>query len=152
MSDITKISIKVGSVEFSGEGKESWLEKQLDKILKEFKTVIENPIETREVNKAEGSSVKINSTTLASFLGEKNAKSNQVRKFLATALFLQEIKNMKPIKTGDVTKALKDSSQGRLGNPSDTLSQNITKGFCERDNGGFFVTEDGYTELGLTLS
>jgi len=147
MTDITKITIKIGNVEFSGEGKEAWLEKQLDKILKELKSSITDSI--TEPKEADLPSKELNSKTLASFLGEKNAKSNQNRKFLATSTFLQEVKKIKPIKPADVTKALKDANQARLGNPSDTLNQNIGKGFCERSDGGFFVTEDGYRELGL---
>lgn len=49
--------------------------------------------------------------------------------------------------TSDVTKALKDSNQTRLGNPSDSLNQNVTKGYCEKDGKEFYVTEEGKNSL-----
>jgi len=146
METPTKISFRLGEIEFSGEGTEDWLEKQLDKLLDKIASrdlhtnVKERPVTPGKSHIA---------GTLASFLGEKNAKSNQNRKFLATATYLQLNKGIKPLKTNDISSALKDANQTRLGNPSDTLSQNISKGFCERDGGGFFVTDEGYQELGM---
>lgn len=149
MADQTKISFKLGSLEFSGEGKEVWLEKQLDKLLKQPVVVAAKPL-VADHEKAPGGKGSSLSATLAAFLGEKNAKTNQNRKFLATAAYLQ-LKGKKPLKTADISAALKAANQGRLGNPSDTLNQNVSKGFCERDAGGFFVTEDGYGELGVQV-
>ena len=145
MTDITKLSFKSGSIEFSGEGREAWLEKQLDKLLA-IPAIVANIVD-EESPEARGKG-SIGKKSLATFLSEKNAKTNQNRKFLATAVFLHE-KGAKRIKTGDVAKALKDSNQQRLGNPSDTLKQNVGKGFCEKDGTDFFVTDEGYAEIGL---
>ncbi len=147
MADTTKISFKFGVLEFSGEGSEIWLEKQLDKLLKQPINFLSAPLSKE--SSGFSPQTKSTSSTLVAFLTEKDAKSNQNKKFLATATYLQ-IKGKKPLKVGDIAKALKDSNQGRLGNPSDTLSQNISKGFCERDGEGFFVTEEGYRELGVS--
>lgn len=150
MTENTKISFTVGNLQFSGEGSSMWLEKQLDKLLEKVgansigaiqHTSEDDERDTKDFN-------KITNKSLAAFLSDRNAKTTQTRKFLATAAYLQA-KGQKPIATSDVTRALKDANQGRLGNPSDTLNQNIAKGFCERDGKGFFVTDDGFGELGL---
>jgi len=49
--------------------------------------------------------------------------------------------------TGDVSKALKDSNQSRLGNPSQCLNDNVSKGYCEKDGKQFFVTQEGKVSL-----
>jgi hypothetical protein len=85
--------------------------------------------------------------TLASFFKSTNSTTVQVRKFLATAVWLHDTQQKKRLVTTDVSKALKDSNQSRLGNPSEMLNQNITKGFCDRDGKSFFVTDEGRAEL-----
>jgi hypothetical protein len=84
--------------------------------------------------------------TLASYLQKSKAGKNQVKRFLATAHWLQ-LKGSKNLKTGDVSKALKDHHQSKLTNASDCLNQNVTKGFCEKDGDGFYVTPDGLDSL-----
>src|SRR5690242_6061317 len=98
MSEITKISLKVGNLEFSGEGKESWLEKQLDKLMSYASSskMIKSENILEENKPTDRNNISI--STLASFLGEKNAKTTQTRKFLATAAFLQ-LKGNKSLKT-----------------------------------------------------
>jgi hypothetical protein len=48
----------------------------------------------------------------------------------------------------DITKALSDNQQGKLGNPGDCLNKNVKKGFCEKEGKEFYVTEEGFTSLG----
>ncbi len=85
--------------------------------------------------------------TLAAFLKAKGATSNQVRKFLSTAIWLHDRDKKDRLTTGDVTKALADNQQSRLSNASDCLNQNVGKGFCEKDGKGFYVTEEGRAEI-----
>lgn len=160
----SKIQIKVGIVEFSGEGSQDWLAEQLDKILIKVPDLLRielsnngNVNDPKEVQANTDSLGKGNtetnngltSTNLVSFLKEKNAVTNQVKKFLATAAFLQ-LKGKNRIVTSDVTEALKNSNQSKLSNASDCLLQNIRKGFCEKDSGReFFVTSNGLSELDL---
>jgi hypothetical protein len=145
-----KIEIKVGGVSFTGEGSEAWLSSELDKVLKHLPTLVNAAPPARpengdpdpviaETKKARG--------TLASFLAAKNAKANQVRKFLATALWLHA-GDKKRVSTTEVSKALSDNSQGSLTNPSQCLVNNVTQGFCERDGKQFYVTDEGRTEIG----
>ena len=85
---------------------------------------------------------------LGTFLKEKDALTIQVKRFLATAVWLR-LKGKEKLTTTDVTKALRENHQSRLGNPSDTLNQNIRQGFCERDGKVFFVTPQGFQEIGI---
>jgi len=49
--------------------------------------------------------------------------------------------------TRDIVRALKDSSQSRLGNASRELANNISSGFIARDGDQFFVTDPGKASL-----
>jgi hypothetical protein len=147
-----KIDIKIGQIQFSGEGDQDWVAKQLDKIIAQAEKLIQlaptdNPQDDGDGHhKPMGNDATIAKKTLPLFLGEKNATSNQVKKFLATAVWL-EAKGKQKMTTGDVGKALKDSKQNKLGNASDCLRQNISKGHCEKDGKDFFVTDDGKKSL-----
>ncbi|MBN8586096.1 MAG: hypothetical protein J0M37_13480 [Ignavibacteria bacterium] len=145
----SKIEVKLGNFSFFGEGEEKWVTTQLDKLLSrlyEFQKLNENLNAKGEVNTQERKKAENENTPLASFLKNKNATTNQNRKFLATAAWLHN-KGTNKITTSDVSKALKDSNQSRLGNATECLNQNISKGFCEKEGKLFFVTEDGYNEL-----
>lgn len=151
----SKIGIKIGIVEFSGEGKEDWLAAQLDKILLKVPELVkiemkmEAAADSMPAAKKQGLDRAEKPANLSIFLKEKNATSVQTKKFLATAAYLQ-LGGKKRQTTADVSKALKDYNQTKLNNPSDCLNQNVTKGFCEKDgDSGFFVTENGMTDLGL---
>jgi hypothetical protein len=157
MSD-SKIQIKIGNIEFSGEGDSDWLSSQLDKILDKVPELLKitplaqaevsnNSIE-KETNPKSSTNIA-KPTNLAMFLKEKNATSNQVKKFLATSAFLQ-LNGKNRLNTSDITKALKDSNQTKLGNPSEYLNQNVKKGHCEKDGSKeFFVTSHGFEDLGV---
>lgn len=150
MSEV-KIQFKLGSIEFSGEGEKEWISQQLDKILQqapELLLVAPSPASAPTSlpgaagHNPMGADPVIAQQPLASFLKSKNATTTQVKKFLATAIWL-EAKGKSRMTTADITKALKDSNQTRIGNPADCLNQNITKGHCEKDGSQFFVTVEG---------
>jgi hypothetical protein len=84
---------------------------------------------------------KGNVGALASFLTSKKTASSQRRKFLATSVWLHDSTGKPRLSTGDVKKALKTNSQGKLANASASLNNNVARGFCEKDGkNGFFVT------------
>ena len=146
-----KIEIKVGAVSFSGEGDGKWLSEQLDKLLEKIPELakVQSPQRENEGGETDLPATKTKAAgTLASFLKAKKAASNQVRKFLATAVWLHDTQNTDRLTTGDVSKALKQNSQGKLTNASDCLNQNVKGGPCEKDGKHFFVTEDGRAKLG----
>lgn len=142
----SKIRVRVGQIEVEYEGPDGFLDKKLLDMIRQLseisKSVPESAGGTGSAAQEAG-----DPGTLASFLNSKNATSSQVKKFLATAQWLH-LKGKRRLKTGDVTKALRDNSQARLGNASNTLSRNITKGFCERDGSEFYVTSEGIADLG----
>ncbi len=148
-----KIEFTIGGITFVGEGEAKWVTEQLDKILAKVPELMK--IAPRKSQpKGGGEQVsppmekdsKIASKTLAAFLKEKKVGENQRKKFLATAIWL-EASGKESISTGEVTKALKESRQKKLGNPSDLLNKNISKGFCEKEGKQFFVTQEGKASL-----
>src|SRR5438876_9939481 len=105
-----KIEIKVGSVSFSGEGESAWLSEQLDKILGKVADLAnvappELPGEPETIARP----AKAASGNLANFLRSKNAATNQVKKFLATAVWLIDTQKKNRLNTADITKALSDA-------------------------------------------
>ena len=146
-----KVEIKVGQIEFSGEGEQKWVAEQLDKILTKAEglIVVAPPTEQAPVepqHKPMAKDPAIAGKTLPSFLGEKTASKNQVKKFLATAIWL-EAKGKKRLATKEVAQALKASNQARLSNPANCLNRNVSKGYCEKDGQEFFVTQEGKKSL-----
>jgi hypothetical protein len=148
----TKIEFKVGRIEFKGEGEKDWLSAQLDKILEKAKDLAAidggggdddkgDPAHTPTVTDAATAK-----KTLANFLQEKSATTVQVKKFLATAVWL-DARGKKRLSTRDVNAALKSASQSKLNNAADCLNQNVSKGYCEKDGKDFYVTIEGKKSL-----
>jgi hypothetical protein len=150
-----KIEIKVGSVSFSGEGDGKWLSEQLDKVIEKLPELANVAPAESEGDRGGGHEKHIrkgkkgNIGTLAAFLKEKNASGNQVKKFLATAVWLHDSTGQDRVTTGEVKTALKNFNQVKLTNAANCLNQNVGKGHSEKDgSSGFFVTEAGRTSLG----
>lgn len=141
----TKVRIKVGSIEVDYEGSEDFLDSKLPKLISDVTTLAEKVPAESEGSDSNENTESGTPSTLASFLKEKRADS-QARRFLATAQWLH-LKGPKRIKTSDVTKALRDSNQKRLGNASECLNQNVSKGFCEKEGKEFFVTDEGRNSI-----
>jgi len=150
-----KIEFTLGSITFSGEGEETWVSDQLDKIIEKAPDLIKIAPAMQAISQPAAGIVEqvsrvsdaaIASQTLPNFLKSKNAAKGALQKFLATSIWLHS-KGQNRISTSDVTKALKDSNQARLGNPSDCLLKNVSKGFIEKDGKQFFVTDEGKASL-----
>ena len=147
-----KIEFTLGALSFSGEGEQDWLAQQLHKIL-EVAPEMAKIAPFAPVGGADPLSPHSNgdeekfTQTLASYIKAKDADSNQQKRFLATADWLRR-RGTNDLKTAMVTKALQDSRQKRLGNPADCLNKNVTRGYCEKNGDGFFITPDGLESLG----
>jgi hypothetical protein len=148
-----KIEIKVGAVSFSGEGEGKWLSEQLDKVIEKLPQLANvAPFEPdngggSDAGGSSGSTKVKPQGNLAAFLKAKKATTNQVKKFLAAATWLQAAGKDR-LTTMEVTKALSDAKQGSLTNPSQCLAHNVSQGFCEKDGKRlFFVTPEGNAEL-----
>ena len=83
---------------------------------------------------------------LLSFLKEKNADKNQVKKFLAAAVYLHA-QGEERFSTPLVSKSLKAASIDKLINASDCLNKNEKKGFCIKDGKDFILTEEGIRSI-----
>lgn len=144
-----KIEIKVGEVSFTGEGSETWLATQLDKLIKHLPELVNAvPADSGVPNKGGAGGGGKATGTLASYITSKKGSTSQARKFLATALWLQDGGN-EHLTTNSVTKALDENKQGKLTNASQCLADNIKQGYCEkRGKREFYVTDDGRTEIG----
>lgn len=146
-----KIEIKVGAVSFSGEGEGRWLGEQLDKVLDKLQELASVAPKIPENGGGDAGALldhKRVSGTLAAFLGSKNAKENKTRKFLATALWLQDTQRKSRLATRDVTAALSSNSQGDVGNAAQCLNLNTRKGFTAKEGRQFYVTDEGRSSIG----
>ncbi len=152
----SKLEIKVGSISFSGEGSGVWLSEQLDKVLKKLpELVVLAPDESAVGGGKDGTSAPTVVAahgaalgTLAAYLKSTSSTSVQVRKFLATAVWLNDTQKKDRLTTNDISTALNSNSQGKLKNASDALNQNVGKGFCVKDGKLFYVSPEGRTSLG----
>jgi hypothetical protein len=150
-----RLEIKAGAVSITGEGTEKWLAEQLDKVLAKLPELAElagtdkadagSGGEGQDPAAVKKAPVKI--PPLATYLKDKKATTNQSRKFLATAAWLQ-LGGVHRLATGDVTKALSTHNQGKLTNPSQCLNNNATSGNIVKDGKKqFYVAAEGFGEL-----
>ena len=152
-----KMKVVIGGASFSGEGEQSWLAEQLDKVLGIFSTLTkENPevfknAVPKEADPDVSSVVESKAVgSLVAYLKASDGMTNQTQRFLATAAWLRK-KGAETTSTSDVSKALKDNHQTKLSNPSECLNQNVSKGFCEKNGKGFFITPEGWEKLGDSI-
>jgi hypothetical protein len=148
-----KIQLSFGNFSFSGEGDDSWLSTQLDKVLEEVKALSKiqppllEPRNTPTEQKPASGDGEGFTETLAAYIKSKGGDSSQVVRFLATADWLRR-RGHGTLSTAAVTKALSDNQQKRLGNAPDCLNKNVAKGYCEKTGNGFFITPDGLQSIG----
>ncbi len=84
---------------------------------------------------------------LSQFIVDKKAATNQVRKFLATAVFLSRSNNVSKLSTSMISRALKSYGIEKLQNASDCLNKNEKKGYCIKDGKEFIITENGFLSI-----
>jgi len=84
---------------------------------------------------------------LSQFIADKKVTTNQVRKFLATAVFLSRSNKVSKLSTSMISRALKSYGIERLQNASDCLNKNEKKGYCIKDGKEFIITENGYLSI-----
>jgi hypothetical protein len=145
----TKLNVSVGDISFSGEGDQGWLAEQLDKVLKAAPQIAKARPVPDDVVPKKGEEHRSGgfTTTLAAYIREKQGETNQVERFLITADWLRRTGSPK-LSTVGVSQALKDKHQKKLSNPADCLNSNVSKGYCEKADGGFYITPDGLKHLG----
>jgi hypothetical protein len=111
----------------------------------------------KSVSEATGTKKKIASikpavpqthSPLSQFISDKKVSTNQVRKFLATAVFLANSNGVSRLSTSMISKALKSNGIEKLQNASDCLNKNEKKGYCIKDGKEFIISENGYLSIG----
>lgn len=145
-----KLDVRLGQLEFAGEGQQAFLAAQLDKLVSAHKGggLGAGGVGTHAAAAVGESAAAAKFTaSLASHIRAMNADGNQNRRFLATADWLRN-RGMDPVTTAAVSKALTDNHQSRLANPAECLNRNVAKGFCEKVSNGFYITPEGLKELG----
>ena len=161
----SKIELTLGSFRFSCEGEKEWVEVQLGNILdrapsllslggevattsageevEEVAAEVVRPVARRGRKPREVKAKKpVSSDPLVAYLKEKKADNNQVRKFLATAVYLHSQGTQK-FSTPMISKKLKAAGIPKLSNASDCLNKNVKKGFCIKEDKEFVLTNEG---------
>lgn len=143
-----KVELKIGEMSFSGEGDQEWLDNQISKLLEAATSdQIRDVISTGTTPAEERQSEPTHNESLPTYLRNKGGERSQVKRFLATAAWIHR-RGETTLTTGLVAKTLRENHQKRLGNPSDCLNKNVSKGHCEKTAEGFFITSDGWSALG----
>ena len=151
-----KLEIKVGAVTFTGEGSEKWLAEQLKSVLDKLQELTQISAESAtpqsgrtggELPHKSGGKEGRPKTTLAAFIKECKATTNQSRKFLATAAWLHDSEGKNRIATKDVTEALSKHNQGKLTNAGQCLVNNAKPGYIVKEGKQFYVSDQGREEL-----
>jgi hypothetical protein len=177
----SKIDFSFESLHFSCEGDKDWVEYQLNQVLnripmlnnREFMskpvkrtvtsgtdTIDKIPVKGKQENLRNNKKRKLPiapmvadsyGNPLIEFLREKDAEKNQVKKFLATAVYLHS-QGIEKFSTPMVSKSLKTSRIQKLINASDCLNKNEKKGFCIKNEKEFILTDAGVRSIIGSLS
>ena len=104
-----------------------------------------------KVSRKKAARVKTDAQPLESpllrYLTEKKVLNNQVRKFLATAVFLSRNNNLTRLSTPMISRLLKSLGIEKLQNASDCLNKNEKKGYCIKEGKEFIITENGFLSI-----
>ncbi len=158
----SKIEFSYDNLHFSCEGEKEWVETQLNQVLNRIpglnkatpavKTqeaevtsiaeTVRRPKGRRPKAGAESAKPETSTDPLMDFLRDKKADKNQVRKFLAVAVYLHA-HGMEKYSTPLISKTLKNTGIEKLINASDCLNKNEKKGFCIKEDKEFILTDLG---------
>ena len=158
----SKIELSYDNLHFLCEGEKDWVENQLNEVLSRIPGLskpvpaakteeaevisisepVRKPRGRRPKASAESSMQETSTDPLMDFLREKRADKNQVRKFLAVAVYLHA-HGMEKFSTPLISKTLKNAGIDKLINASDCLNKNEKKGFCIKEEKEFVLTDLG---------
>ncbi len=172
----SKIDFSYENLHFSCEGDKDWVESQLNQVLNRIpelnrselfvksgdeklnsaqEITEKQPVAEKKERYKRGRKSKLGTIPaveqfsgdpLFEFLKGKNAEKNQVKKFLATAVYLHS-QGVEKFSTPMVSKSLKSARIEKLLNASDCLNKNEKKGFCIKDDKEFVLTESGIRSI-----
>lgn len=158
----SKIQIKAGAIEFSGEGNQELLAKQLDKVLEKIPELLKNgfPPSTNFNNVTDNGSTNnyssnISSLSIINIAGKLNCKSGSDL-VIAAAAYLHFVENKKTFSRDDINQTMKkatgyykNSHQANLTTTLAGLEKNNT--FTKSSN-AYALNIDKVNELNAILS
>jgi len=136
MSD-SKIQVKVGSVEFSGEGNQDWLSNQLDKILEQIPKLLQSENDIPKTLSVKGDPFKagdsISGLSLINIAGKLSCKSASDLA-IAAAAFLHFIDGKAAFSRDELSSTMKKA----LGFYKETMMNNLTSTLTQMEKNGIF--------------
>ena len=142
------IRVEFGGVTVTFKGSENFMERELPKLVTDLANRVAGISDAAPPAASAGGQDQEAAIGLPEFI-RRQSEETQVRRFLAAAAWLQA-NQTQHLTSGSVVKALQEFRQTGVGNASDCLNANITKGFCERrKDKTFFVTPAGLNEVGI---
>lgn len=143
--------IKSGDVVVTYDGPEEFLEQVVPKLVSEVGDKVRQMVSDPTPEPVAPAKPERKKKDSLLKLIERQPKDTQVRRFLVAAAWLQ-VNEKDKLTTSKVNEVLIKSKLPKLTNASDSLNQNINKGFCERPKpkgSEIFVTPKGLKEVGL---
>jgi len=148
MSD-SKIQVKVGIVEFSGEGNQEWLAAQLDKILEKVPELlkIEVTSTTPGLNSVQNGAVNSTQSNLSvlNIVGKLNSKSGGDLVIAASA-YLHFTENKTSFTRDDISLNMKKA----IGIYKDSFSANLTTTLASLEKNGSLLKSGNTYTLGVS--
>lgn len=160
MSD-SKIQVKVGIVEFSGEGNQDWLAKQLDKILDKVPELLKIEVgdsSNKNNNNGGGSGSgggTISGLSVLNIAGKLNSKSGS-DVAIAAAAYLHFVEGKAVFSRDDLSSAMKKATGlykgSMLANLTGTLAQLEKNGTFNKSSNSYSIHATKVAELNALLS
>jgi len=159
MSD-SKIQVKVGSVEFSGEGNQDWLSKQLDKVLEQIPKLLKSEMDTPKKagiksDSTDSGESSITALSLINIAGKLNCKSGNDLA-VAAAAFLHFIEHKLAFSRDELSSTMKKAlgfyKENMMGNLTKTLTQLEKSGVFNKSSNLYSIQATKVAELNASLS
>lgn len=158
MSD-SKIQVKVGIIEFSGEGNQDWLSKQLDKILDKVPELLKieaSDLKDGKVNGGADSGGKtLSGLSVLNIVGRLSAKSG-AEVAIAAGAYLHFVKAQPVFSRDDLSSTMKRATgiykNSMLGNLTTILAQLEKNGTFTKSSSSYSLNAEKVSELNAILS
>jgi len=160
MSD-SKIQVKVGIVEFSGEGNQDWLAKQLDKILDKVPELLKievGDLKNENVAGNDGHSKggkTFSGLSVLNIAGKLSSKSG-ADVVIAAAAYLHFVKGKTIFSREELSSTMKDATgiykNSMLANLTTTLAQLEKNGTFNKSSTSYSLNATKVSELNAILS
>ena len=143
------LRVRLGSAEFEAYGEAAWVDSRYERFVADARRLSlgdNEPPRADSVDTSTAGERRSKPPPLATFLREVAPSGSQVERFLAAAVWLER-GGTSPLTAKAIARALSENRQKRLANPSDCLNRNVSKGYAEKTELGFAVTDQGRASL-----